>query len=106
LSDGKQQFIYTLEAVEPEKAGDPDRWTEYDHETYRLHLAHLGKEAESRRIVLVGRAQDGIGPAIAIIECADEDEAWQLMESDPFVARGFARARLHPFRVAFSRNEV
>jgi uncharacterized protein YciI len=71
-----------------------------------LHLAHLEKEAQGRRIVLVGRAQDGIGPAIAIIECGDEAEARQLMESDPFVSRGFARARLHPFRVAFSRNEV
>ena len=105
-ADGKLQFIYTLEAVEPEKAGNPDGWTEYDHETYRLHLAHLEKEADSRRIVLVGRAQDGIGPAIAIIECGDEREARRLMESDPFVSRGFARARLHPFRVAFSRNEV
>ncbi len=34
----------TLEAVAPEKAGNPDAWTEYDHETYRLHLAHLEKE--------------------------------------------------------------
>jgi uncharacterized protein YciI len=86
-ADGRQQFIYTLEAVEPEKAGNPDTWTDYDHETYRLHLVHLEKEAESRRIILVGRAQDGIGPAIAIIECGDEGEA-RLMESDPFVSRG------------------
>jgi len=106
LSDGKRQFLYTLEAVEPEKAGNPEKWTEYDHETFRLHLAHLEKEAKGRRIVLVGRAQDGIGPAIAIIECGGEEEARRLMESDPFVARGFARARLHPFRIAFSRNEV
>lgn len=106
MGEGKQQFIYTLEAVEPEKAGNPDKWTDYDHETYRLHLAHLEREALGRRIVLVGRAQDGIGPAIAIIECGDEDEARRLMESDPFVSRGFARARLHPFRVAFSRNEI
>jgi uncharacterized protein YciI len=106
LSDGKQHFLYTLDAVEPEKANSQDTWTEDDYETYRLHLAHLEKEAEGRRIVLVGRAQDGIGPAIAIIECGGEDEARRLMESDPFVARGFARARLHPFRIAFSRNEV
>jgi uncharacterized protein YciI len=106
LSEGKQQFIYTLEAVEPEKAGNPATWTEYDHETYRLHLEHLEREARGRRIVLVGRAQDGVGPAIAIIECVDETEAHALMESDPFVSRGFARARLHPFRVAFSRNEI
>lgn len=106
MSEGKQQFIYTLDAVEPQKAGDPEKWSAHDQETYRLHLAHLEKEAEGGRIVLVGRAQDGIGPAIAIIECADEYEARSLMESDPFVARGFARARLHPFQVAFSRKEV
>ena len=106
MSKGKQQFIYALEAVEPAKAVSRDKWTEYDHETFALHLEHLEKEAQSRRIILVGRAQDGIGPAIAILECDDEEEARQLMASDPFVARGFARARLHPFRVAFSRNEV
>lgn len=106
MSEGKQQFIYTLEAVEPEKALSRDEWTEHDHETYRCHIAHLEKEAQSRRIILVGRAQDGVGPAIAILECDDENEARRLMEADPFVARGFARARLHPFRIAFSRNEV
>ena len=106
MSEGKQQFIYTLEAVRPQKAKSRDTWTDYDHETYRLHVEHLEREAKGRRIVLVGRAQDGIGPAIAIIECADEEEVRQLMESDPFVSRGFARARLHPFPVAFSRNEV
>jgi uncharacterized protein YciI len=106
LSEDKKQFIYTLEAVEPDKAISRDSWTEYDHETYRLHLEHLEREAQGRRIVLVGRAQDGIGPAIAILECSDEAEASALMQADPFVSRGFARARLHPFRVAFSRNEV
>ncbi len=63
MSEGKQQFIYTLEAVEPEKAMSRDKWTEHDRETYRLYLEHLEREAQSRCIVLVGRAQDGTGPA-------------------------------------------
>jgi uncharacterized protein YciI len=100
------QFIYVLNPVDPAKAASQENWTPADHEMFDLHWEHLQRAAKERTLVLAGRAQDGIGPAIAIIDCPDEDSARAMMESDPFIARGFARGTLHPFRIAVSRSEI
>ena len=105
MTDGtRQQFIYTLQPVDSEKAKSRDGWTDEDLAMFDRHWAHLENAARSGTLVLAGRAQDGIGPAI--VDCASEDEARSFMESDPFISSGFARGSLHPFRVALSRNKL
>jgi uncharacterized protein YciI len=55
-------------------------------------------------VLLAGRSQDGVGPALVIVEADSEAEARRFMEADPFVANGLMRARLHPYRVALVRG--
>ena len=98
------QFIYTFEAVRPELVTDPDAWTEEDIETARAHFAYLQQATEEGTVILAGRAQDGVGPAIVILEADSEEAACHFMENDPFVASGLMRASLHPYRVALMRS--
>ena len=100
-----EQFLYHfLPGDRPELATDPDAWTEADERTAAAHFAHLERGAAEGTVVLAGRSQDGIGPAIVILEAASEDEARRFMEADPFVAGGLFGASLHPFRVALARE--
>ena len=51
-------------------------------------------------MILAGRSQDGIGPAIVIFRAESENDARRFMEEDPFVSSGLFRASLHPFCAA------
>jgi len=101
------QYIYTLSAVNPEKAASRDAWTDDDHETFNLHWANLERLKADGSLILAGRAldPDGSGPAIVVIEVDTEAQAQRIFLAEPFVIRGFATATLHPFRVAISRYE-
>lgn len=84
----------------PELATEPDAWTPDDEAISASHFEYLQSAAEAGTVVLAGRSQDGIGPAIVIIEAEDDGAARQFMENDPFVSSGLFRANLHPFRTA------
>ena len=98
------QFIYVIEAVRPELVTDPDAWTEQELRIGKAHFAYLKQATEEGTVLLAGRAQDGVGPAIVIFEAPSEGIARQFMEGDPFIASGLMRGRLHPFRAALVRN--
>jgi uncharacterized protein YciI len=104
----KLHFMYVMYPTDPKKAVNRDTWTEYDFETFDLHMAHLNQARDAGKLVLAGRTleSDGSGPAIAILEVDSEDEAQRIFESEPFFTRGFATGKLHPFSVAISRKEV
>ncbi len=55
-------------------------------------------------MILAGRSQDGIGPAIVILEANSQAEALRFMEQDPFITSGLFGADLHEFRVALQRS--
>jgi uncharacterized protein YciI len=95
----QHQFIYVSHPADPNTPMPDDA-------LFERHWEYLTRAAGIGTLVLAGRAQDGEGPAITIIECESDDEARRFMEDDPFVSSGFASARLHPFRVAISRREV
>ncbi len=57
-------------------------------------------------MILAGRSQDGIGPAIVIFRAESEDDARRFMEEDPFVSSGLFRASLHPFRAALLGHQT
>ena len=100
----KPQFIYLFEAVRPELVTDPDAWTERDNQIAEQHFAYLQRATQAGIVLLAGRSQDGVGPALVILEANSEAEARRFMESDPFVAYGLMRARLHPYRAALVRR--
>jgi uncharacterized protein YciI len=98
------QWIYQFFPVRPEMVTNPDLWTEADNRLAEEHFAYLKRATEEGTVLLAGRAQNGEGPAIVIIEAPSEEAARHFMENDPFVSGGFARARLHPFRAALVRK--
>ncbi len=104
--DGKatEQFIYTIEATRPELVTDPDAWTEDENRIAREHFAYLKRATEEGTVLLAGRAQDGLGPAIVVFEASSKEAARHFMENDPFIASGLMRASLHPFRAALVRG--
>jgi uncharacterized protein YciI len=103
--DGKEikQYIYTIEPSRPELITDPGSWTEDENRIAAEHFAYLKQATEEGTVLLAGRAQDGIGPAIVIFEASWDETAHRFMENDPFIASGLMRGRLHPFRAALVR---
>jgi uncharacterized protein YciI len=102
----RKEFIYVFDPIRPELVTDPDAWTEEDERIFEAHFAYLKQATEEGVVLLAGRAQDGVGPAICIFEADSEEEARRFMENDPFVAGGLMRASLHPFRAALVRKPV
>ena len=100
----KSQFIYVFDPVRPEMITDPDAWTEEDNRIAEQHFAYLKNATEEGTVLLAGRSLDGQGPAVVIFEAASEEEAYQFMASDPFVANGLMRASMHSFRAALVRE--
>ena len=100
------QFIYQFEPIRPELLTDPDAWTEEDNRTGEAHFAYLKEATQEGIVLLAGRSQDGVGPAIVIFDPESEEAAHLFMENDPFFVAGeLMRASLHPFRAALVRDQ-
>lgn len=100
-----KQFLYQFMPGERlELATEPEAWTDDDRAIASEHFAYLERAAADVVVVLAGRSQDGIGPAIVIIEVHDEGAARRFMSNDPFISSGLFRANLHPFRAALMRR--
>lgn len=102
--NGVLQFLYHFDPIRPELVTDPDAWTEEDGRIGEEHFAYLEKATEDGIVLLAGRSQDGVGPAIVIFEAESEQAAQKFMENDPFVSSGLMRASLHPFRASLLRK--
>jgi uncharacterized protein YciI len=100
------QFLYQFFPIRPEFVTAPDSRTPHELQTFEAHVAYLQLGAANNIVMLAGRCQDNIGPAIVIIDLPDEATAQNFMENDPFVKGGIARATLHPFRAAFMRTAL
>lgn len=101
----KSHYLYQfLPKDRPELMTDPDAWTEEDSNIADAHFAYLKQATADRIVILAGRSQDGVGPAIVIFEAQSEVEAREFMENDPFVRQGLFNASLHPFRAALVRE--
>ncbi|MEE8497765.1 MAG: YciI family protein [Acidimicrobiia bacterium] len=99
------QFLYQFTAgPRPDLATDPSAWSPEDEEIAANHFTYLEEAADSGTVLLAGRSQDGVGPAIVILEAVSELEARTFMENDPFLVSGLFGADLHPFRVALGRS--
>jgi uncharacterized protein YciI len=99
MTDEKRHFMYVMQATDPSKTLSRDGWTDYDRETFELHLAHLQGAKDAGKLILAGRTldPDGAGPAICIFQAESTEEAQRFFEAEPFVTRGFCTATLHLF---------
>jgi uncharacterized protein YciI len=101
----KSHYLYQfLPKNRPELMTDPNAWTEADANIAEAHFDYLKQATEDGIVILAGRSQDGIGPAIVIFEAQSEVEARRFMENDPFVRHGLFGATLHPFRATLVRE--
>jgi len=102
--EGVLQFLYVFQPGErPELATNLTAWTEEDEQIGAEHFAYLAAGVADGKVVMAGRSQDGLGPAIVILEVDSEEEALRFMEADPFLTSGLFGASLHPFRTALQR---
>jgi uncharacterized protein YciI len=100
------QFLYHFTpGSRPELSTGPEVWTEADNAIAQAHYERLKRAAEEGIVILAGRSQDWIGPAIVIIEVESEAAAREFMENDPFVKEGLFSASLHPFKAALIREQ-
>jgi uncharacterized protein YciI len=99
------QWIYQFTpGLRPELATMPEAWTADDERVAAAHFAYLRRALDDGVLLLAGRSQDGVGPAIVVFEAEDETAARAFMEGDPFVASGLFGASLHPYRAALMRS--
>ena len=70
------------------------------------HFAHLKALTEQGVMLLVGRTQDNSPRTfgIAIFQAESDEQALEMMNSDPAVRKGIMRAELFPFRIALAGN--
>ena len=103
MSNGveKKQFLYVLRLV-PELL-DESNWTEQKEAIVGEHFARLQGLLAEGRLILAGRTLDDNPQGLVILEVGSEEEARELMETDPAVAQGVMTAQLFPYRVALSR---
>ncbi len=106
MSDATQFLHQFHPGDRPELARDPTAWTEADDGISTEHYERLREATEAGRVILAGRSQDGIGPAIVIFHAESEEDARRFMEEDPFVSNGLFRASLHPFRAALVGHQT
>ena len=68
------------------------------------HFAHLEALTAQGVILLVGRTQDNSPRTfgIVIFQAASDDQAHEIMKSDPAVRKGIMHAELFPFRIALA----
>jgi len=97
-------YQFTPDEARPDLASNAAAWAEADEDVFTAHYERLRRGAEDGTVILAGRSQDGIGPAIVIFEADSEAEARRFMEEDPFVSEGLFGANLHPFRAALVRK--
>ena len=98
-----QWLYYFLPGSRPELFTQPNAWTDDDERVAAAHYARLKQALADGVLILAGRSQDGIGPAIVIFEADDEPAAREFMDSDPFVSSGLFGASLHPYVAALMR---
>jgi len=105
MSEDRQQFLYYFTpGNRPGLSEGPEAWTEADNAVTEAHFLRLKQAAEDGILILAGRSQDWVGPAVVIIEVESEEAAREFMEDDPFVKEGLFGASLHPFKAALMRK--
>lgn len=100
------QFIYVLRPIS--KLIEPANWTDRDNEIVARHFKRLQGFLKEDRLILAGRSlnNDPSTFGIVIFEANSEDEAREIMETDPAVTGKIMTAVLFPYRVALIRKQA
>ena len=98
-----KQFIYVLKLKPSLQVAE--NWTKMDEISVNNHFNKLKVLLSEKKLVLAGKTdglnQDTFG--LVILEVNSEEEAREVMLSDPAVADGVMTATLYPYSVALMR---
>ena len=100
----KLQFLYQLKLIPT--LLDESNWTDKENNIVQHHFEVLQSWQQQGKLILAGRTlmMDSSGFGIVILEVDSEEEAINLMESDPAIKEGIMTATLFPYRVALIKN--
>lgn len=98
------QYLYRLKLI-PTLLRE-ENWTEKENGIVQHHFEVLQNLQKDGKLILAGRTlnMDPNGFGIVILEVSSEEEAREIMESDPAVKEGIMTAALFPYRVALIRE--
>ena len=102
MENNKLNFVYI---VKPLKNNFNETATDEENRIVHEHFVYLKKLLEENTLILAGpelNAKFGI----AVLETDSEEEAADIMQNDPAVAKGVFSAQLFPFRVSLLRNDT
>lgn len=100
----KLQFLYQLKLIPT--LLDESNWTDQENNIVQRHFEELQSWQQQGKLILAGRTlnMDSSGFGIVILEVDSEEEAINLMESDPAIKEGIMTATLFPYRVALIKK--
>ena len=99
-----QEFLYKLQLVRGDMLQTGP--TEQEQAVVAEHFAYLQDLKAKGSIILVGRTltTDENTMGLAIFRAESEDEASQIMNSDPAVKKGVMTATLYPFKIVLQEK--
>jgi uncharacterized protein len=94
------QFLYKLKLIP--KLLDENNWTDQDNQMVYEHFTVLQNLLKENKLIMAGRTtnMDETTFGIVVLKVDSEEEARELMESDPTVKGGIMTAELYPYHVA------
>lgn len=98
------RYVYTLR-LRPDLQ-DAAGWTEKEEATIARHYEHLERLLAAGTLILAGKT-DGLDAktfGLVIFEAVSEQEARDIMTTDPAVESGVMSAELHPYTIALARE--
>ena len=78
--------------------------TDEEKAVWSAHFERFEQMLAAGTLILVGPTLGRANTGIAIFEAPDDASARRIMDEDPVIAGGFARAELRPFRVSLMRG--
>jgi uncharacterized protein YciI len=94
-----------ISLLRPTRSGfTPDTMTDAEAVAWTAHFERFKRLLADGAVVLVGPTLGAESIGIGIFEAADEAAARRLVDEDPTIVGGHARAELHPFRISLARG--
>ncbi|HEX5114210.1 MAG TPA: YciI family protein [Pseudonocardiaceae bacterium] len=78
--------------------------TDEEREVWSRHFVRLQQLLADGVLILAGPTLGSVNTGLGVFEAPDEDAARAIVDADPVIAGGFARAELRPFRVSLLRG--
>jgi uncharacterized protein YciI len=78
--------------------------TDAERAVWREHAQRLQRLLDEGVLIIAGPTLGRVNTGIAVFEAPDEAAARKIVDEDPTVTSGIARAELRPFRASFLRG--